>query len=251
MGNTLRQGVASNSGGINNGLVGYWTFDGNDMTTDGDGARTALDRSGNGNKGALKYLSGNIPPASSIGKLGQALTFNGASTNIRVEQNASINNLMRKTISVWIKTSTTTDAFGAAQTIITKRGYCGNTVTWLLVVDSDGSIAYVQRWDGDIGIWDTSNPIQLGAWHHIAVTYDRSSAANNADIYVDGVKQALTITPPTGAHVDDSIEFLNIGALGDTESSECEYFAGSIDEVRLYNRLLSADEIKRLYNMGR
>jgi hypothetical protein len=66
------------------------------------------------------------------------------------------------------------------------------------------------------------------------------------ETFVDGVSVASTQTF-AGSLCTGSTANVNIGRRADNQS----YFNGTIDDVRIYNRALSADEIKRLYNMGR
>ncbi len=66
-------------------------------------------------------------------------------------------------------------------------------------------------------------------------------------IYVDGVLG--TITDTVGTLLDDSTNTWSVGRLPGPQDGR--YFSGLIDEVRIYNRALSPDEIKRLYNLGR
>jgi len=69
-------------------------------------------------------------------------------------------------------------------------------------------------------------------------------------IYYDGVSQALGA--PGGSlpsSLPTSTQHLLIGRDG--SSAGPDYLNGLIDDVRIYNRALSKDEIKRLYNMGR
>jgi len=82
------------------------------------------------------------------------------------------------------------------------------------------------------------------------VVYDRTSTANDPIFYINGSKQSVTEnTAPSGSAVNDSSMLLHLSVLG--EDTRRDYFGGTIDDVRIYNQALSADEIKRLYNMGR
>jgi hypothetical protein len=81
------------------------------------------------------------------------------------------------------------------------------------------------------------------AWHFLAGV--RKTSAPYLELYVDGVSVGTSDTNASGAiTTDDSLVGVNRASLSN-------YFSGSMDDVRIYNRALSADEIKRLYNMGR
>jgi Concanavalin A-like lectin/glucanases superfamily len=81
-------GVAANNDSLAQGLVGYWTFDGKDMAgaMGITSARTAYDRSGNGNNG--KYWNATNTPAVN-GKLGQALEFDGSNNYVNISDPAN------------------------------------------------------------------------------------------------------------------------------------------------------------------
>src|SRR5262249_5791088 len=98
---------------------------------------------------------------------------------------------------------------------------------------------YVTKWVDEGIRLRTEKPVTLNQWHHVALTYSGSRWASGVKIYVDGVDQKLEIL------VDDfnsqgavKREPLRIGAGGGPENR----FNGSIDEVRIYKRALSADE---------
>ena len=77
-----------------------------------------------------------------------------------------------------------------------------------------------------------------GKYHHIVMT--SQPGANNFKLFLDGIE----LKNSTGYSAQASANNLNIGRRG---SGSSFYFNGSIDEVRIYNRSLSADEIKMHY----
>ena len=87
---------------------------------------------------------------------------------------------------------------------------------------------------------DVGNIIWDGKWHHVSSVYD----GNYLDIYVDAVRRVHTAT--TGDITSSSVKSLVVGW-----NSSSLYFTGSIDDVRIYNRALSAGEVNKLWQMGR
>jgi hypothetical protein len=85
--------------GLQSGLVGWWTMDGNDTPNNNGGIRTALDRSGNNYH--AKSASAAVSPIRAIGKTGQSLDFDGTNDTMLAAA-ASLNNLTTMTISAWI-----------------------------------------------------------------------------------------------------------------------------------------------------
>ena len=84
--------------------------------------------------------------------------------------------------------------------------------------------------------------------NHFAVTFNGSSLSNDPVIYVNGVPSVLTEAGNTsGSFLSDAARNLKAGE----DDSSTSNFNGTIDEIRLYNRILSAAEINKLYQMGR
>jgi hypothetical protein len=95
-------------------------------------------------------------------------------------------------------------------------------------------------------IWDFWNlNATPNVWHHVAMTYDGSTLL----YFLDGISQASN-----GRNGYDRGEIIikntpvTIGQAGIGTGKE--YFYGQIDEVRIYNRTLSKDEVKELYKIG-
>lgn len=212
------------------GLVLYLPFD------EGTGT-VAYDSSGYGNNGTL-YSSSTIcsnPPTSGCpqwinAKVGKALSFDGVddyvTTSVQIDQ--SFSGLLSYTFCAWAKTNET--SINRKQIISTDNG----GYDWSLL-KGDGS-----NWNIFSGNGVVRSYVSLDLnWHYLCGVWDRKSSL--AYIYVDG-------------------KFKNSGSLG-LENSYCslniarnpcfsggsEYFNGYIDEVRIYNRPLSADEIKVIY----
>ena len=74
-------------------------------------------------------------------------------------------------------------------------------------------------------------------WHHIVGTYN--SPTNTLSIYIDGVPG----TPVTFTTSESSVSALTLGAGPGQDG----YFNGTLDDFRIYNRALSASEVKQLY----
>jgi len=104
-------------------------------------------------------------------------------------------------------------------------------------------IVWVQAWGG----WRFATDFmdgKLDEWHHVAVAYNADAPGNDAIMYFDGVSQSVTETwTPSGERRDDSSQYLNIGNSDDNNRS----FDGWIEDARLYNRILSANEIATIY----
>jgi hypothetical protein len=209
--------------GLNNGLVGYWSFDGKDMSD-----IKAYDRSGQGNDGTLTN-----GPVSTEGKLGQALRFNSSLS--QEVNNSSPTGLpvlnSAQTISGWFNRT----QIGNAYIMST---HVGGTGALAVGFTSDGHIE-AEKLGGTILAENAAVIPSANQWHHFVYVYRGS---NKHEIWIDDVLKATgSVAPNSGTPTS-----MDIG----TDGFGFGYFPGSLDEVRIYNRALSADEIKRLYRIG-
>lgn len=90
-----------------------------------------------------------------------------------------------------------------------------------------------------------STVLDLNKWYHVVVTWDGTSATNSCKIYLNGVIEAQA-TPAGLNSANYHTQNTVIGARSDLPAND--YFTGSIDEVMMWNRALSMDEIKAMYN---
>jgi hypothetical protein len=200
------------------GLIARYTFDGGDMTSN------VADSSGSGNNG---YLVGQTSTTTVIGKLGQALSFDG-SNDVVSAGNAANLQISNGTISAWIKTSAAGSSYRG---IVTKQNAFG-----MFLKDN---VFMMYDWGGGA---ERSSGVSLNdnSWHHVACSF-QSGVASGTFCYVDGV---LSLT--TTITVSDQDVVLEIGNGNEVN----QYFAGLIDDPRVYNRALSASEIKQLAGSG-
>jgi chitodextrinase len=198
------------------GLVGAWGF------SEGAGSTTA-DASGGGNVATITGATW-----TNQGRFGNALSFNGAGNVLRVASSASLNLTSGMTLSAWIRPTASQTGW---RTIVQRQADA-----YFLTAGSDagtlrpagggtigGGVSYVTG--------PTANP--LNTWTHVAVSYDGA----NLRIFINGAQVATRVS---GGSIQTVANPLWIG--GNTPYGE--YFQGLIDEVRVYNRALTAGEIQ-------
>jgi len=223
--------------GLTSGLVGYWSFNGNDVS-----GVTAYDRSGNANNGTLTG-----GPTRTIGKIGQGLSFDGVDDYVDSGTASVLDDLGPVSISAWIYPRS--EGENGIGTIIAKdtaltSGY------WMLRMYSGGinSLSFIKNYSTtDLIVATVDNAITLNTWQYITLIWDGSSSAANAKIYINATEAAY-VQQQNGVDAKNSDNALNL-YVGNRGASTAT-FDGSIDDVRIYNRALSADEIKRLYRIG-
>ncbi len=236
IGGTLKINKPVYSGSLTTGLVGYWSFDGPDLA-----ANTAFDRSGQSNNGTISGAT------KTVGRIGQALDFDGSDDYVNAGSGASLDDLTTGTISAWIYPRSSGE--GANGYIVSKAANFTND-GWSFAIPSSKLFF---EWDGATSDWErgSNNTLTLNQWTHAVVTFNRDSAspsATNILIYENGVE--VTYTAPLDGNTLDSDAASNLVIGNDRIFNLARTFDGFIDETRIYNRILSADEIKRLYNIG-
>jgi hypothetical protein len=198
------------------GLVGWWRFD------EGSGT-VAGDNSGNGNNGAI-YGATWV-----AGKYGDALSFNGINNSVIVPQNSILSAPARLTVEAWFDPSTLAPS---VQQIVGKQVFYNE---YRLILTGNAIVGQIYDASHEYTVSSASGGVfaQTGVWQHAALTYDGA----NLRLYVNGIlvntlAVAITINPNTSP--------LYIGINGGVNFP----FSGIIDEVRIYNRALSAAEIQ-------
>lgn len=200
------------------GLVGYWHFD--------EGTSTiAYDMSGYENNGTLT----NSPTwQSGIDcKSGGCLSFDGTNNYVELGINNMPSGALPRTLSVWANVGSSNSGYRA---IFNEGTYAANQQFQIGILSGSFNVNnYSATWS-DVATYTT------GQWYHLVLTYDGS----NVLLYKNGG----VVASATGITLNTTIGKLRIGA----NPNAAEKFNGSIDEVRVYNRVLSADEILQMYN---
>ena len=221
---------------LQQGLVGHWTFDSSTIS-----GNTVADVSGNGNNGTMMNGPTVIP-----GVEGQALSFNGTDQYVSVPNSSSLNpNVI--SVSFWVKSAVAAQNFYAA--MVNKR-LLGNTSpfnVWSFDTNPSGNtydfcITNNAGSGPTYGQWCLSNGVLSTSWTHIVGTYDGTTQK----LYENGV---LVASQPVNITLASSTLPVAIGWDNSTGGVN-QHFNGAIDDVRIYNRALSATEVNQLYDLG-
>ncbi len=213
--------------------IGYWPFNNN-----------ANDESGNGIDGELYNTIFTVDREENSNS---ALSFNGTNSFIELAYSSQFV-IPNGAISCWIKTSNdsrnTVLCFGGTNSLARfsievgdgSTGYLTNEL--VTIVTGAASTATVNR----IGYESTNRDELLdGTWHHIVVV-----AGAIYKLYIDGEEKLLTMGAGTnnGQFTDISgIDNFRIGSTNINSVGENVFFNGDIDDVRIYNRALTDEEI--------
>lgn len=171
------------------------------------------------------------------GKYGFAGKFNGSSGRIEVP-NASKPSLSTATVSFWLKTSSTN-----TQGLV-GEGYSGSHWGNLQIYLASNKLnaRSGNASSAEDAAWASTSNVNTGAWVHCAVTI----SGNTSQIFINGTLETTKTLTVTRAATTNPFTIGQIYANGNLFSSwtnDCE-----IDQVRIFNKTISADEVTKLYN---
>ncbi|HLC42882.1 MAG TPA: LamG-like jellyroll fold domain-containing protein [Methylomirabilota bacterium] len=197
------------------GLVAAYSFN------EGSGT-TVTDLSGSGNSGTISGATW-----TAAGRFGGALSFNGSSSWVTVNDVNSLDLTTGMTVEAWVRPT----ALNGWRTVVLKER--PGTLAYALYANMSAN-----RPSGEVTIPDGvdtqgTGQLPLNTWSHLAVTYDGATLR----LYVNGVQVS---SRAAGGSIATSASPLRIGG----NSVWGEYFAGQIDEIRIYNRARSQAEIQ-------
>jgi len=199
-------------------LIARWSFD------EGAGTNT-LDSSGHGFHGILE---GEPLPVWTNGLSGWALTFDGEQNQVTVTNAPGLTPTNAMSVSAWVKA-----ASGTTGEIIAKWSTNGLSEGSFILSLTNGIPRFDLRLNGKtqsvLGGFGRTD----GQWHFVAGTYDGTQMAVYWDMTLAGRSAATGL-----------VEFVDAPVL-------IGFLKGTVDEVALYNRSISASEVTRLFNADR
>jgi len=211
-----------------NGLLGWWPFNGN-----------ANDQSGNGNNGTV---TGAQLTNNRLGNVNSAYTFNGSSDFITVPASSTLNFTTNFSFSCWVNIpdySQNTSGIAQRAVIGKQRGNNLSGMNFIAVNSSPSSVYSFGINDGPNNIViNNGSSIPLNTWSHFVGTYDGLTGK----LYKDG---NLVASNNTSISFVVSTQPFYFGKEFNTTG---RFFKGEIDDMGMWNRALTQQEITALYN---
>ena len=210
------------------GLVAHYPFNGN-----------ANDESGNANHGTV---NGATLTTDRFGNANSAYSFDGVDDWINVANSTSLQ-LFDITVSVWVNTI----ADGVVNGVINQNKHGSSTEedgNWRLLITDENAIRFDVYYPNSTNATHStaSGVYTSGNWSHIVATNDGITIR----IYLNGATVLETTQNVRSGPVTDPIE---IGRFRHNDVPS-HYSPGDIDDIRIYNRALTASEIQALYHEG-
>ncbi|MHC4587366.1 MAG: LamG domain-containing protein [Planctomycetota bacterium] len=216
---------------VSAGLVAHWEFD------EGSGT-TTVDSSGNGHDGTL--LGDPQWVAEMIGS--GALSFDGSDGLVDIGHDESLDMMEELTITAWVNVSDlSTYYFLVCKQPSGTAGdnYPGNYEFRTEANTGDLQFGHQEAEGEQYTFYNSETSITAEQWYHVAVSFTKGGLV---EFYIDGV--------PAGS----AEQLTNFGILNEEpvriggRKDGYSFFNGILDDVRLYDRALSADQIQKLYN---
>jgi len=203
-------------------LVAFYPFNGN-----------AIDSTNNKNNGTV---NGAVLTTNRLGIANSAYSFNGVNNYISIPSSSSLNISTDKlTIASWVKANT----LNGYQQILSKAINIDDASREFGMYLSSGNLAFeTSTTNGRFDV--TSSNSVTNQWAFLVSTYDGVAL----NYYINGI--LVNSTPQSGNIINNSYD-LKIGMFGDGIQSP---FNGAIDDIRIYNRAISQNEIDYLFHEG-
>lgn len=216
------------------GTVSYWQLD--------EGSGSAAGDSVGSNDGTVYGGAAWVS-----GKVNSSLSFDGVNDYIDSGDIDALDGLSSLSISLWVKPT----SLSTLKSLISK--YNSSTGNWIIETSYNGAggannllFAPTAIGGNDYG-YTTGNVLNNNVWTHVAMAYDGSGSGNAERLkaYINGEPVSLNFQGNISSSLPSNSLPVLIGA-----ASDGRYFNGIIDEVAVYNRTLTAQEVQDHYNNG-
>lgn len=209
----------------------------NNDSNHGENHSNVYDFSGNDNNGTA--LNGAVYTSS--GKLSGAYSFDGANDFINCSNILDFKANQPWTLSAWVNPS----VVNTFKPVVGRFEQSAGQDGYLLAVGGYDNVGEIVAWMADDNnnriVRRSAGVLTVNKWYYITATYDGSTSVNGLHLYINGIlSDGATISSGTVGDPEYN-DPLKVGA------SQTYYYNGSIDEVAIWNRSLSGDEIMDLY----
>lgn len=220
-----------------NGLIGWWPFTNN-----------AKDSSGNGNNGTV---NGATLTSDRFGNSNSAYTFTNSTDNITLT-NVVETNLLKYSVTGWFKKSSS--SINTEGTIFCANNPCNAPGGLRFAIGGNNKACFGAEFQSCSSVWSYSQNQNYadGKWHFFAAIFDGVSGfidSNHLKIYIDNVfiPQYKVVQGNTN-NVFAPINNQNLPTIIGNVTGNGDNFQGQIDDIGIWNRVLTTNEIRDLYN---
>lgn len=163
------------------------------------------------------------------GKFGTAYTFDGTDDRVEIPDDPTTDFTQTMTLSAWVNPT----AFSGGSAVLTKERQ------YYLSIDPEGTVRLIFVQDPNVLGLETSIPVvSLNAWTHLAGT---ANGVDDLHIYINGAEANTNDIPGTFAWLADEPIY-----LGDAPAFPGFEFTGRLDDARIYQQTLTADQVRHI-----
>ena len=227
-GKAVNIGAVGGGGSDASGVLAQWSLD-------SDKDKVVQDSSGNGNKGTIKEAT------LTTGIISNALRFDGENDYVSIAR-SSFNNLANWTFEAWVKPE--------GPGIIYSEG--NPAVTLQISMGANDSISVGTWHQNRLGYWQWfssgDNSLKKNTWNHLVISLSNGGPAANSGTVICYVNGNLVQSGSLGCEYNSGTKEAAMGGnIGVKSGQVLTPFCGCIDEVTLYNRVLTPQEVKQNY----
>ena len=220
-----------------NGLVGWWPLNGNGKDFSGNG----LDGVQYSTMAGLDRFNDSL----------SAVSFNGTNSYIEIPSNSIFDSLVNEiSISIWVKPSVSS----SDGTLVARRNFVGNPNGerhhFEVTLKANGAISFSafdnSKLNTNIQYESPINAVIYNDWNHIVVTFSNSVLK----IYINGIR--VLNQPLSNQELSPNTHWLNFGRIHRSSGTPFfNEFTGDLDEIGIWNRVLSPTEVIMIRNSRR
>jgi hypothetical protein len=194
-------------------------------------SRTVVDATGNHHDATCDLTLGACPLSTPYGRIENAYVLDGSNDLLRVESAPAFEQSSAFTITAWV--------FGDAGSVggcIVNKGFGGADNSWQACIDSNGMLKFHSVGAGGFHT-QTAGILTVERWYHVALWWNGSTKTT----YVDGMVAA------TISNISIIFDHSPITIGGDIDDGKLVLpFKGRVDDVQIYDRALTGDELRAL-----
>jgi len=242
----INSGTVVPSLGYPQDIVAYWKFN--------EGSGVVAYDSVDGNHGTIQDATW------TTGQVGGALSFDGINDGVTIPHGSNLDPTTQLTVDFWMKAPPDQPGGGGSLPsqpgpvvlVIDKSHGWIDSTGWAFQINIDEGYIFFVVGRGGYGAGDFPTVVAQeyildNQWHHVAGTFDVDGIRSKICIYIDGVLSSeLTELP---FQIAQNTRAINM-AFSWGKGTPTRFYKGSIDEVGMYNRALTLEEIQQHYQNG-
>ncbi len=230
--------------GDHNGLLVRLPFDENTGATAVDVAPVA------GDPGSLTSIGNPVTLPTwqpGQGRVGGGLRFDGTGQRVEIPDSTSrpLDGLQKLTLSAWVKIVAQASVSTA---IIAKRTTASaSSNSYTLSITSSRRLGVTMNGSNVVSANNNNTQLAIGEWYHVAMVFDGTLSTHNVKLYLNGVPELFGHLPAVTTISRHATSPLRVGDHSSVPVANGGSFNGLIDEVRVYDRALSQQEVANLF----